>query len=291
MLDMSFADVDRITKLVPNVLNISLEDAIKAEPGFDELARKGSARGRSPGGRAAPRRPGAQLLRACGRRRHLARAAEKPGPALPHQPRRNCHPVRHERPGEAVAAQDGFPRPDHADPHRRRAQAHREAAWREAGARRSAARRSRQLTKSSRKGFTSGVFQFESPGMRDILRRYQPTRIEDLTALNALYRPGPHAGRHARRLHRAQARPQGRRLRSARAEADPRRNLRRHPVSGAGDADLQPPRRLLARRSRPAAPRHGQEEGRRDGRAARALRQGRARSAASRRRRSRRSST
>ena len=40
VLDMSFADVDRITKLVPNVLNISLEEAIKTEPGFDELARK-----------------------------------------------------------------------------------------------------------------------------------------------------------------------------------------------------------------------------------------------------------
>jgi DNA polymerase-3 subunit alpha len=44
------------------------------------------------------------------------------------------------------------------------------------------------------KGFTSGVFQFESPGMRDILRRYQPSRLEDLTALNALYRPGPIQG-------------------------------------------------------------------------------------------------
>ena len=41
------------------------------------------------------------------------------------------------------------------------------------------------------KGYTSGVFQFESAGMRDILRRYQPDRIEDLIALNALYRPGP----------------------------------------------------------------------------------------------------
>jgi len=35
------------------------------------------------------------------------------------------------------------------------------------------------------------VFQFESSGMRDVLRRYQPNSIEDLTALNALYRPGP----------------------------------------------------------------------------------------------------
>jgi DNA polymerase-3 subunit alpha len=44
------------------------------------------------------------------------------------------------------------------------------------------------------KGLTSGVFQFESHGMRDVLRRYQPNSIEDLTALNALYRPGPLQG-------------------------------------------------------------------------------------------------
>jgi DNA polymerase-3 subunit alpha len=41
---------------------------------------------------------------------------------------------------------------------------------------------------------TSGVFQFESGGMRDVLRRYKPTTVEDLTALNALYRPGPIQG-------------------------------------------------------------------------------------------------
>jgi DNA polymerase III subunit alpha len=44
------------------------------------------------------------------------------------------------------------------------------------------------------RGHTSGVFQFESRGMRDILKRYQPSRIEDLIALNALYRPGPIQG-------------------------------------------------------------------------------------------------
>jgi DNA polymerase-3 subunit alpha len=40
-------------------------------------------------------------------------------------------------------------------------------------------------------GRTSGLFQFESEGMRDILRRFKPDRLEHLTALNALYRPGP----------------------------------------------------------------------------------------------------
>jgi DNA polymerase-3 subunit alpha len=44
------------------------------------------------------------------------------------------------------------------------------------------------------RGDTTAIFQFESHGMRDILRRYQPTRVEDLTALNALYRPGPIQG-------------------------------------------------------------------------------------------------
>src|SRR5207247_10866653 len=40
-------------------------------------------------------------------------------------------------------------------------------------------------------GKASGLFQFESDGMRDILRRFKPDRLEHLTALNALYRPGP----------------------------------------------------------------------------------------------------
>jgi DNA polymerase-3 subunit alpha len=44
------------------------------------------------------------------------------------------------------------------------------------------------------RGDTAAIFQFESQGMHDILRRYQPTRLEDLTALNALYRPGPIQG-------------------------------------------------------------------------------------------------
>jgi DNA polymerase-3 subunit alpha len=44
------------------------------------------------------------------------------------------------------------------------------------------------------RALTSGVFQFESGGMRDVLRRYKPTTVEDLTALNALYRPGPIQG-------------------------------------------------------------------------------------------------
>lgn len=41
------------------------------------------------------------------------------------------------------------------------------------------------------KGLTVGVFQFESEGMQENLKKLQPDRIDDLIAMNALYRPGP----------------------------------------------------------------------------------------------------
>ena len=42
-----------------------------------------------------------------------------------------------------------------------------------------------------RRGDTTGVFQFESAGMKRYLRELQPTHFDDLIAMNALYRPGP----------------------------------------------------------------------------------------------------
>ncbi|QOJ13755.1 MAG: DNA polymerase III subunit alpha [Planctomycetia bacterium] len=41
------------------------------------------------------------------------------------------------------------------------------------------------------RGETRGVFQFESGGMRDVLMKMKPNRVEDLIAANALFRPGP----------------------------------------------------------------------------------------------------
>jgi DNA polymerase-3 subunit alpha len=40
-------------------------------------------------------------------------------------------------------------------------------------------------------GAAYGIFQFESSGMRELLRKAKPSRLDDLIALNALYRPGP----------------------------------------------------------------------------------------------------
>lgn len=41
------------------------------------------------------------------------------------------------------------------------------------------------------RGETTGIFQFESEGMRKVLSRLKPSRFEDIVAVNALYRPGP----------------------------------------------------------------------------------------------------
>lgn len=41
------------------------------------------------------------------------------------------------------------------------------------------------------KGQTNGIFQFESDGIKDVLRKLVPDKFEDLIAVNALYRPGP----------------------------------------------------------------------------------------------------
>jgi len=41
------------------------------------------------------------------------------------------------------------------------------------------------------RGETIGIFQFESPGMREYLRKLKPEKFVDLTVMNALYRPGP----------------------------------------------------------------------------------------------------
>ena len=117
VLDMSFADVDRITKLVPNQLNIKLKDAFAQEPGFQEMRKRIRASVKCWTSPAAGRH-GAQCFDACGRRRDLADSAERTRPAVQDQQRRNRHAVRHGRPREARAAQDGLPRSDHAHDHR-----------------------------------------------------------------------------------------------------------------------------------------------------------------------------
>jgi DNA polymerase-3 subunit alpha len=138
-------------------------------------------------------------------------------------------------------------------------------------------------------GRTEAVFQFESRGMQKMLMEAKPTRLEDLIALNAMFRPGPleNIPAFCERKHD----PRRDRVPAPAAGPGAGRDLRHLRLPGAGDAGRADHGRLLAGGRRPAAPRHGQEEGRGDGRAPGALQEGRGRARASPPRRPTRSST
>ena len=90
------------------------------------------------------------------------------------------------------------------------------------------------------RGDTDGVFQFESGGMKDILRQLKPKRFEDLIALNALYRPGP---LDAKMIPKYIARAHGREEASVPLkEVEPilQGDPGRHRLPGAGDAHRPP---------------------------------------------------
>jgi DNA polymerase-3 subunit alpha len=128
------------------------------------------------------------------------------------------------------------------------------------------------------RGETVGVFQVESGGMRKALVDMSADRFEDLIALVALYRPAPWPTSGLLREEARQGRARDGVVPAPQARVDPQGDLRHHRLPGAGDGGGEAPRRLLARRRRPPAPRHGQEDQGGDGRAARAvrLRRGRA---------------
>ena len=141
------------------------------------------------------------------------------------------------------------------------------------------------------KGQTSGVFQFESDGMRDVLRRYQPTTVEDLTALNALYRPGPIQGG---MIDDFIERKWGRKKVDYMLPELERLLKETLGVIVYQEQVMQIAnvhRRLFAGRSRSAAPRDGEKDRIGDGQAARALYAGRGRAEVLRRTRLGTSST
>ncbi len=97
------------------------------------------------------------------------------------------------------------------------------------------------------RGDSIGVFQFESEGMREALKRVRPDEFNDLVALNALYRPGRWTRYPSMP---GQAQPRGNLLSRRATALDPRILQGRDPLPGAGDADLQGDRRLLGRQGR-----------------------------------------
>ena len=192
VLEIPYADVDKLTKLVPNVLNISLPDAIKQEPGFAE-ARKD------------PRID--DVLKVALRLEGLSRncSVHAAGVVISPQPLKELVPLYKTNRDEIVTQFDmnGLEKLSllKMDFLGLTTLTLIEDALRLIKKRHGVEIVPEDLPLDDPaayeifcKGLTCGVFQFESPGMRDILLRYKPSRLEDLTALNALYRPGPIQG-------------------------------------------------------------------------------------------------
>ena len=102
------------------------------------------------------------------------------------------------------------------------------------------------------RGEATGVFQFESSGMREALRQVKPTEFEDLIALVALYRPGPmqYIPIYARRKNGQEPVT----YIDERLKADPEGHLRASAIyQGAVDGDRKADRRLLPRGGRRSA--------------------------------------
>jgi DNA polymerase III subunit alpha len=192
VLDMSFGDVDRITKLIPSMpLNIKLEDARRAEPQLDELGRKD------------PRVN--EVLEIAQRLEGMARNASvhAAGVVISPVPLKELVPLYKTNKDEIVTQYDmvgleklsllkmdflGLTTLTIIEDALKLIERHRGVQLKIEDLPVNDEKTYKEIFS---KGYASGVFQFESAGMRDVLRRYQPDRIEDLIALNALYRPGP----------------------------------------------------------------------------------------------------
>jgi DNA polymerase-3 subunit alpha len=193
-LELSFSEADKLTKLVPNQLNITLQQALDMEPAFKEAADKD------------PRVKDVidTSLRLEGMARNCGMHAA--GVVISPKPLKELVPLYKTNKDEIVTQYDmkyleklGLLKMDFLGLTTL-----------------TIVDNALKLIKKTRsedlilenvpiddkdtyqrifsQGLTSGVFQFESSGMKDVLRRYQPERIEDLVALNALYRPGPIKG-------------------------------------------------------------------------------------------------
>jgi len=190
VLKMSYGDVDRIAKLVPNTLNIKLDDAIKSVPELQQLEKKDEMHSRLM--------RYSRVLEGLARHAstHAAGVVIAPG-ELP-----NYVPLYKTKEGDITTQYDmkslesaGLLKMDFlglrtltviqktVDAVRRGKKADFDIE--------TIPLDDPQVYRQFSNGDTIGLFQFESSGMQEYLKKLQPTCLEDLIAMNALYRPGP----------------------------------------------------------------------------------------------------
>lgn len=197
VMNLTYGEADQIAKLIPDELKITLADALEKEPRLKELAEKDPRVGRLVG--VARELEG--LSRSAGM--HAA------GVVITNKPLVEYCPLYLGKEGEAVVQFDkdfaekiGLVKFDFLGLKTLTVIDNAVKFVRETQADQRVAEADRftldQIDYADRKtidlicaGDTDGVFQLESSGMKDLCQRVQPGGLEDITAINALYRPGP----------------------------------------------------------------------------------------------------
>jgi DNA polymerase-3 subunit alpha len=189
-MGLSFSDTDKIAKLVPDGLGMSLERALELSPDLKELPKRGPQYARLL--------RDARVLEGLARHAstHAAGVLITPGPLLDYVPlyRQKDDSITTQWDMKSVEKAGllkmdflGLTTLSVLDESVRLVRQHRgiELDLQKLPLDESAAYQVFQEAE------TVAIFQFESSGMRDYLRKLKPTVFEDLVAMNALYRPGP----------------------------------------------------------------------------------------------------
>jgi DNA polymerase-3 subunit alpha len=189
-LGLPFADVDRVARLVPEGVGITLEQAFKLSPDLKNLPQRGE--------------PYARLIRNARVLEGIARHASThaagvlitPGPLLDHVP-------LYRQRDESVTTQWDMKSVEKVGLLKMDFLGLRTLSVLEESVRLIAEKTGERPDLARlpmadaptyalfQRADTVAIFQFESTGMRDYLRKLKPTVFEDLVAMNALYRPGP----------------------------------------------------------------------------------------------------
>ena len=190
VLGLSYGDADRAAKLVPKDLGITLKEALKKEPRLKAM------------GDEDPQ--AAQMLQITGMLEGLIRhvGIHAAGIIIADTPIINYAPLYKGPEGENViqydlkrAEQIGLVKFDFLG---LKTLTHIAEAFRliemtegKKLSEKQISLKDQGIYEVMREGDTVGIFQFESPGISDLLIKSQPTCFEDIVAVNALYRPGP----------------------------------------------------------------------------------------------------
>jgi len=193
VMDIPYGDVDKVAKLVPDTLNIKLDEAVEQEPRLKDLVENDS--------QISGLYKTAKVLE--GLTRHASKHAA--GIVISKEPLTDYAPLYKDSNGDIVTqyAKDdvekiGLVKFDFLGlrtltvVHNAVRMVNEGRGTGEERLRLSALPLDDPATYDLlSKGETSGVFQLESSGMRDIIMRLSPGCFEDIIALVALYRPGP----------------------------------------------------------------------------------------------------